>query len=156
MKRILFFAFVVFTISQGVSQTFFDTATKKSWEGEGTLMGADAKFKMQWDKVLDGRFYRLKFENQRETTNGKIVFKAIGFYRVTDSVSFHGTWFDSRGISFPLKGILAENQLVVHWGTPDTEIGKTVYTVVAGGKIAVEDFIEQNGELVNFGKSIYQ
>ena len=148
--------FLLAGLSPAFSQTFFDTAIKKKWKGSGILLGSETNFVMKWNKVLDGQFYQLEFKNERETEDGKIVFKAIGFYKITGSASFEGTWFDTRGLSFPLKGLVSENQLVVDWGTPDTEKGKSVYTIMKTGEISVEDYVQKNGKSITFGKAIYK
>lgn len=58
-------------------------------------------------------------------------------------------------MSFPLKGTVANNQLVVDWGTPDTEEGKSIYTINSDGTISVEDYVQKEGESVKFGTATY-
>lgn len=156
MKRTLIFMFFMAGLLPAFSQTFFDTATKKKWKGEGILLGAEATFEMKWGKVLGGQFYQLTFQNERITETGKITFNAMGFYKPKEDGLFEGTWLDSRGLSFPLKGTVANNQLVVDWGTPDTEVGKSIYTINTDGTISVEDYIQQEGKSTNFGKATYK
>lgn len=155
MKRNIILLFLLAGLSPAFSQTFFDTAIKKKWKGEGILFGTEAKFEMNWEQVLGGQFYQLTFQNERIEESDKFIFNAIGFYKLTGSTSFEGTWFDSRGISFPLKGLVADNQLVVDWGTPDTEVGKSIYTINPDGTISVEDYIQQDEKSTNFAKAKY-
>lgn len=118
-------------------------------------MGSEAKFEMQWDKVLDGQFFRLEFKNETTGENEKMAMKATGYYKLIDESAFVGTWFDSRGITFPLKGKVLDNQLIVEWGTPETEVGRSVYTIQSNGQVLVEDYIKQQGKDVLFAKALY-
>ena len=156
MKRILVLILLTASLSSAYSQTFFDIAAKKNWKGEGILLGTDAKFNMEWEKVLGGQFYQLKFQNERVVEGQKITFNAISYYKPDETESFTGAWFDSRGVTFPLKGTFTDNSLVVDWGTSDTEVGRSIYTVNADGTISVEDYIQKGESNINFGKATYK
>ena len=69
------------------------------------------------------KFYELSFQNQQDASK-EYRFKSKGIYRPWENGTFTGTWFDSRGYSFPLKGKFTENELIVYWGNPETEEGK--------------------------------
>ncbi len=125
-----------------------------SWEGKGTLMGAEADFKLNWDKILNDEFLQLTFTSRRLINDEEILFHATATYH-PDSENWHGTWFDSRGISFQVNGTVDENALSVEWGSPDIEQGRTVYELTAENEMTVTDYVKQNGSLSKFGEAVY-
>jgi len=148
---------VLLLVSYSISgQNILEKIENTSWEGTGTLMGASATFKMSWTQELNGSFYHLNFENKRSAKDGsEIEFKAKAFYKVTNDSIVFGTWFDSRGISFPLKGKSLENELIIIWGNEQTEQGKTTYTYLDKKKIVVKDYILNNEKYLQFGAAEY-
>jgi len=146
------FLFLSLTANTLYSQEFFEELTAKEWEGSGTLMGAEANFEMQWAWVLDQQFLRLEFQNSR----GSSTFKGHGYYRIEGGTTVSGMWFDARGFFFPLSGTLNENVLTINWGTPETEQGRTVYTLISSENIKVTDYILKDGEYLQFGEAQYQ
>jgi hypothetical protein len=127
------------------------------WEGKGTLMGADAEFKMTWERVLQGKFVRLTFQNKMRGSDGvDRVLNAQAFYKPEASGQFSGTWFDSRGMVLPLKANAEGDTLTTHWGSADTEQGRTIYRLVDQNKFEVEDFVLRGGEWRRFGSAAYQ
>lgn len=155
MKRTALFLLIYLIGFQTVfAQSFFEKVSGHLWKGTGELLGSEATFKMEWKQVLDNKFYQLSFQNQRENSK-EYIFKAIGFYKIKDNTTINGTWFDSRGYSFPLKGNLQDNKLVVYWGSPEYEEGKTIYSIQPDGRIEVQDYFLRGREFVNFGKAEY-
>ncbi len=123
------------------------------WEGSGSLYNTEATFGMEWEKVLNNKFYRLDFMNA--LNNGAFSMVAHGYYQIEgDSVT--GYWLDSRGVSFPLSGTLDNLTLTIYWGTVDFEQGRTEYTLLNSDEMEVTDFVLRNGEYAQFGKAIYQ
>lgn len=118
-----------------------------SWTGTGKLLGADSDFSMQWEWVLEGKFARLTFQNK--------FLRAEAFYQATGSSQYEGTWFDSRGKVLQLKAKVENATLVTHWGSDETERGRTVYRPIAGDKIEVEDFIFKDNDWQPFGRADY-
>ena len=137
------------------AQSFFEKVSGHIWEGTGELLESEATFKMEWEMVLNDKFYRLGFQNQRNDSQA-YTFKAIGFYRVTNDSIINGTWFDSRGYSFPLKGYVQDEKLIVYWGSPKYEEGKTVYCIKPDNRIQVQDYFLKHGGYVSFGKAEYK
>ncbi|MFP2994814.1 hypothetical protein ABN763_02840 [Spongiivirga sp. MCCC 1A20706] len=153
-----FFTFLLlssFSIHLCYAQTFFDKVLNQKWVGSGELFGSKASFQMQWQMILDGKFWELSFQNQREQSE-EFKFKAKGVYQIKDDEQLKGIWFDSRGITFPLKGNFSEDSLTIFWGTPETEEGKTIYTVNHNGLISVIDFVLKDKELVPFATASYR
>lgn len=156
MKRKIGFLLVILLMVQyGNAQSFFENISKNGWKGSGELMGNTASFQMDWKSVLDGKFYELSFQNQRDESKD-FIFKAKGFYQPKENGTFMGTWFDSRGYSFPLEGSFTENELTVVWGKPELEEGKTVYSIKSDGSVSVMDYILKDGKLVLFGDALYE
>lgn len=123
------------------------------WVGSGTLYNTEATFSMEWEQVLNKQFYRLSFTNA--LNNGTFSMKAHGYYKVEGS-SITGQWFDTRGVSFPLKGTIDKRKLIIYWGTSDFEQGRTEYSLLASGEMEVTDFVLRNKEYAQFGKANYQ
>lgn len=128
-----------------------------NWTGTGILMGKEATFTMDWQKVLHNKFIKLEFQNKRKSEdNETMVFKATGFYKIVNDTTIVGNWYDNRGITFALKGFIKENELTIIWGNDNTEMGKTIYHYIKDyNKITVEDFVMQNGKYAKFGNATY-
>ena len=127
------------------------------WTGSGVLMGKEATFMMDWQRVLSNKFIKLDFQNKRKSgDNDYIVFKATAFYKIVNDSTVVGNWFDNRGMTFPLKGSIRENELTILWGDDETETGKTIYHYSKdNNNITVEDFVRNNGKYYNFGNATY-
>ncbi len=136
------------------AQDFFKNISQHTWIGTGELLGSTASFQMNWVPILDGQFYKLSFQHQRDESE-ELIFKSMGVYQPKNDGTFSGTWFDSRGLTFPLKGNFSGNTLTVLWGTRETEEGKTVYTFTEIGTVTVTDYVLKDGEFVKFGNANY-
>ncbi|MEK6155499.1 hypothetical protein WIW50_19735 [Flavobacteriaceae bacterium 3-367] len=124
------------------------------WEGQGTLFGTDAAFKMHWTTTLNDKFVKLSFQNQFVEKSGTTrVMKASAFYNLEKK---EGYWFDSRGLMLPLKLEPAAQSLTVWWGDESTEQGKTVYTLLGKKRLNVEDYVLKDNSYMSFGKAQYQ
>ena len=155
MKRAIGVLSVILFMVQSINaQSFFENISQYKWKGSGELMESAASFQMDWQPILDGKFYELLFQNQREESK-EFIFKSKGVYRPKKDGTFTGTWFDSRGYSFPLEGNFTENELTVYWGDPATEEGKTIYSINENGTISVMDYILKDGKLLPFGNALY-
>lgn len=152
MVRCFVLFVVILCSASAFSQTFFDTVLEKDWTGKGTLMNREATFTMSWTRVLNDRFYQLEFSNNTENFR----FEAIGYYQLVGPDSVAGTWFDVRGYTFPLQGNVTNTQLTINWGSPETEMGKTVYSLPEDGSIEVLDYVEKGGTMVQFGQAVYR
>ena len=138
-------------------QSLPDQMSAHPWTGSGILMGSPATFEMHWRWELGKRFLKLEFQNKRETADGKeIVFKAHAYYKAVGDSLYEGTWFDSRGVTFPLRGVVRHNEFIVEWGSEETELGRTVYTVQSPGEMKVTDFIFRDDRHIKFGEAAYR
>ena len=129
----------------------------KNWTGNGVLMGKEATFTMDWYRVLDNNFIKLEFQNTRKSVNNEdIIFRATAFYKIVNDTMVVGNWFDNRGMTFPLKGSIKKNELIIFWGNDETEMGKTIYHYINdNNEITVEDFVMNNGKYLKFGNATY-
>lgn len=158
MRKIYLLVFLFFLCNQIVfSQHFWDVITTGPWKGSGTLLGSEAEFMMNWQSVLENQFLKLEFQNKRTSDNGdELILTSHAYYQIKSDSLFKGTWFDSRGITFPVRGILKDSTFTVNWGSPETEQGKTIYTLTSEAEVTVTDFFLKETTYVKFGEAIYQ
>jgi len=125
------------------------------WHGAGEVRGMASAQKMSWQPVLDGKFLRLSFDNRMSGDDGKTWrFSAQALYRIQDDGTIAGTWFDSRGVSFPLSGSIAEDDtLTILWGTDDTERGRTSYRLTTAGLEVTDEVLMPEGGWRTFGQA---
>ena len=134
----------------------FDLLVGK-WEGQGKLFGVEASFNMTWTWVLSRQFLRLSFQNSFPGRDGQErVLRARGFYRYKEDGSVDGTWLDSRGELLPLRGNVQKGRLDIKWGTPKTEVGRTVYRILDNDHVQVLDYVLKDGEWEQFGLAHYK
>lgn len=127
-----------------------------SWQGKGKLFGATAEFEMHWEWVLENKFVRLTFQNKMQRSDSmSVVLMAQAYYQPKSVENYSGTWFDSRGMVLPLKATAEDSALTTHWGTPETEQGKTVYRLTSKNNIEVTDFVLKNDAWQPFGNAVY-
>lgn len=158
MKKISLLFLLVLLYTQPIfGQNFWDAMTDTDWKGTGNLLGSEAEFTMKWTWVLDNKFLKLEFQNKRISNSGQeVVLQSHAYYQPKSDSLFEGTWFDSRGVIFPVSGTLQELTFTVLWGSPETEQGKTVYTIVSQEEATVTDYFLQEENYVKFGEASYQ
>lgn len=130
-----------------------------SWQGEGKTLGMPARLQMKWEWVLGNKFFRLSLRNEMRGANGKTqVFEGHAYYQAVGSVpeaKYEARWFDSRGLSFPIKAHAEGDALIAFWGTPETEQGKSVYRLIEQSKVEVVDSVrQQDGTWKEFGRFV--
>jgi hypothetical protein len=125
------------------------------WEGTGGVRGMASDIRMSWEPVLDGRFLRLTLDNRMTDADGKERrFQAQGFYRAQDDGTIAGTWFDSRGLSFPLAGSAdGPDLLTILWGSEAAERGRSSYRLSADGLEVIDEVLMRDGEWRVFGRT---
>lgn len=158
MKKSCLILFTLFLYTEIVTgQHFWDTMATDSWTGSGTLLGSEAEFNMKWTWELNDNFLKLEFQNKRTSGSGQeLVLQSHAYYQPKNDSLFAGTWFDSRGVSFPVKGTLSDSTFTVNWGSPETEQGRTVYALVSQEEATVTDYVLQGENYVKFGEASYQ
>ena len=125
-----------------------------AWQGTGEVRQMAADMRMRWEPVLDGEFHRLSMENRMTGQDGQSWhFKADAYYRVRKDGTIAGTWFDSRGISLPLRGHVEGDAMTIDWGTPDIERGRSTYRLTADALEVTDEVYTKDGTLAVFGRT---
>lgn len=149
---------LVLTMLLGISTNFSYAQIPKTflgeWKGTGTLMGNKANFEMKWEQVLNDQFLKLTFENG--FSDGSFSMQANAYYQLKSDGTFTGYWFDSRGISFPLKGIHSSASITTEWENSGIEKGQSEYKILESGEIQVSDFVFRDGTYQKFAEATYQ
>jgi len=101
------------------------------WRGTGTMFGNASEAVLEVRPALNGRFLELSYRAGR--------FEGRAFYRPMGEGRWQATWFDNRGISFPIEARLSGRTLTAEWGSADTERGRTVYRLLPDGRLEVID-----------------
>ena len=126
-----------------------------SWSGEGKTLEMPARLRMSWEWVLGEKFLRLSLKNEMRAASGNVqLFEGHAYYQPSEG-KCEGTWFDSRGISFPIKWTVDGQTLTGMWGATGQENGKSVYRFLADGKLEVVDSVKQkDGTWKEFGRFV--
>ena len=74
-----------------------------AWTGEGKFFGQAATQRIQWERLLDGKFTRL---TMRVENGGKALFEGHAYYRQTAGTQYEARWFDSQGHLYPINAQL--------------------------------------------------
>ena len=102
-----------------------------NWQGAGTMFGRASEARLEIRPALGGRFLELSYRAG--------PFEGRAFYRPTGESRWRATWFDNRGISFPIEAVAAGRTLTAEWGSADTERGRTIYRLLPDGRLEVTD-----------------
>ena len=126
-----------------------------TWQGDGKAFGIAANMELKWEWVLNKKFLRLSLKNEMSMPNGqKQVFEGQAYYQATGADKYEAQWFDSRGVTFPIKAHLEGDALVAMWGSPDKEEGKSIYRLVDASTLEVIDNVKQkDGTWREFGRA---
>jgi hypothetical protein len=125
------------------------------WEGDGTALGGTARLRIKWEWVLENKFLRLNLKSEMSAAGGaKRVFEGQAYYRSDGVDKYVAHWFDSRGVTFPIKAQLDGSTLVAWWGTPETEEGKSTYQLIDETTMEVVDSVKlKDGSFREFGRA---
>ncbi len=142
--------------AQQTSDTFLNRLNG-AWEGEGQAFGRPARLQLKWEWVLGNKFLRLSLRNEMQGANGESqVFEGHAYYQPSKTGgTYEARWFDTRGVTFPIRGHTEGDALIALWGSPETEQGKSIYRLVEPGKLEVVDSVQQkDGAWREFGKFV--
>ena len=133
----------------------FFSRLEGTWHGEGKAFGMAARLQIKWEWVLQKKFLRLMLKNEMTTANGQPqLFEGQAYYQAVGNDKFEAHWFDSRGVSFPIKAHLEGDALIAFWGSPDKEEGKSIYRLVDDATLEVVDTVKQKeGTYREFGRA---
>ncbi|HUF47697.1 MAG TPA: hypothetical protein VMM93_07760 [Vicinamibacterales bacterium] len=128
------------------------------WRGQGTVLGRASSITMVWESAVGDAFVRLRFRNEMAAgaTQAAAVLEAHGYYRFSGGpMNNRGSWIDSRGVVLPVVVTVADDALTSDWGDAQTEVGRTVYRLVAADTLEVVDSVRQaDGSYRQFGRSL--
>ena len=146
-------AFLSAPLTGQVAPVVFDRLAGE-WQGEGTLMGRNARFDMRWQRRDSFAF--LSFTNTFVDSAGAVtpVLSAGAVYRVATERP-EGVWLDSRGVRIEIRWSATDSMLVADWSSPD-ESGRTTYRVVSGDTVGVVDMVMRDGALRMFATALYR
>lgn len=124
-----------------------------NWQGEGKAFGMVAKLQIKWEWVLNKKFLRLTIKNEMNRNGQPQLFEGQAYYQALAADKFEAHWFDSRGVTFPIKAQLEGDSLIGLWGSPDKEEGKSIYRLVDDSTLEVVDLVKQkDGTYKEFGR----
>ncbi len=111
--------------------------------------------RIKWEWVLENKFLRLTLKNEMSAADGaKRLFEGQAYYRPDGVDRYVAHWFDSRGVTFPIKAQLDGSTLVAWWGTPETEEGKSTYQLIDETTMEVVDSVKlKDGTFREFGRA---
>ena len=129
-----------------------------SWTGTGQVSGQPAKAELQFERVLGGKFTRLRYAFG-EDVNGTFVLKFEGhaYYAACPTgEGCGGQWFDTLGFTRKIAATQSSEVLVSEWSTAGSEAGKSEYRFRADGSLVVTDFVRSaDGSFREFGRISY-
>ena len=115
-----------------------------NWLGEGTIFGNAAVVQIKWESVLASKFMKLSLRHEVSTpNNSKQIFEGLAYYQPQGTDKYAAHWFDSRGVTFPIKAYVEGNTLTSLWGSPDKEEGKSTYQLIDDSTLRVVDSVKQ-------------
>src|SRR5687767_67652 len=157
MRRRIWLSFLLLLLVPAYASPQDDKFLKRlqgDWEGEGKALGGAARLRIKWEWVLENKFLRLSLKSEIAGADGaKRVFEGQAYYRPDGVDKYAAHWFDSRGMTFPIKAQLEGNALVAWWGSPDTEEGKSTYQLIDETTMEVVDSVKQkDGTFREFGR----
>jgi hypothetical protein len=100
------------------------------WRGTGTMFDRASEATLEVRPALSGRFMELSYAGG---------FEGRAFYRSVGDGRWQATWFDNRGVTFPIEAAHSGQTLTANWGSPDTERGRTIYRLLPDGRLEVTD-----------------
>lgn len=125
------------------------------WAGEGTSFGRPSHVSLSVRPILGGKAVTLDYAVSVNSEGEKpaILFTSHGFYRVSDDKRWDGRWIDNFGNLHDLSGRVDATSLIVVWGNPGTEIGRTLYALEGGAMVVTDQALRGTGAMEVFAIS---
>ncbi|HKR59689.1 MAG TPA: DUF1579 family protein [Pyrinomonadaceae bacterium] len=115
-----------------------------AWAGEGKAFGGSSRPEMKWERTLNGKFIKLTYKAEFKSAKGAVqVFEGHAYYKSLGGGKYQGTWFDSQGSQHPITAVFESDALTANWGTPETELGKTIYRLTANDEMELIDSVRK-------------
>lgn len=147
---------LILALACGTAQADIWESLAGRWAGSGQVSGMAANIELEFRTALDGRGHHLAFYNRMQAADGKAwPFRAEAFYLCENSGPCHGHWYDTRGMTLPLKTTSHDDHLLVEWGDDSTERGRTTYRIDTDGKLQITDEVRsKEGAWSVFGNTV--
>lgn len=98
-----------------------------SWEAECDAFGTPARCESEWRRGLSCTLFEQRYR-VTSVEDGSLMFAGHGVYRVRPG-GVDGYWSDSQGSIHELYGVWRDGSLVIDWGEPSTDRGRSSYQV---------------------------
>ncbi len=106
--------------------------------------GRPSKPEMKWERVLSGKFLKLTYRTELRSAKGEPqLFEGHAYCKSLGNGKYHGTWYDSQGSVHPIEATFEGSALTSNWGTAQTELGKTVYRLLAAERMELVDYVQK-------------
>lgn len=149
----LVFMMMCLVLAQHPNQNFLDKFSGE-WSADGKAFGMPAKVSMKWEPALEGKFMKLSYDMEMKTKEGATqVFHGVAFYKPLEDGTFKATWVDSSGDMHPIVATVERQTLTSVWGTPETKLGRTRYTLLDENRVEIVDEINRKGEWKEFNRN---
>jgi hypothetical protein len=145
MKKLQLTAIFIIVVCNLYAQDSADILKKLegSWYARGKAFRMTADINMTWEPVLQSKFTRISYRMDMQAADGKVqVFEGTALYQLTPDKTYRATWFDSGGEMHPITATTDGVALTSIWGTPETKLGKTIYSFKDNDNVEVIDFIQ--------------
>lgn len=130
------------------------------WQSNGDAFGKPAISTISWQPAFNGKFIRLDYAiNSNDSGTPTPVFSGTAYYKHKGDNQFTAFWADSQGSLHPVEAKLTDTPLgtaiISHWGSVDTEQGRTRYTLTQDGNLHVTDWVRAEGTWRAFNENTY-
>jgi hypothetical protein len=109
------------------------------WEGGGIHGGRKSKASLEAAIVLGSQYVELSYRADIDVPNLR-TFEGRAFYWPLDGSNWKGHWFDSWSNRLPITAVVEGTVLTADWGTAGTERGRTIYRLLADGRLEIVDY----------------
>lgn len=127
-----------------------------TWSGAGAVHGAPSRATLAVAPVLGDRFVQLDYAFE---TSGARAFRFEGraLYRPEGEGRWSGQWYDSAGMTRPIRATAEPGMLAAEWGDDASERGRTLYRRIAADRIETIDSVRgADGAWREFARHSYQ
>lgn len=115
----------------------FLTRLQGGWIGTGQLMKRDSHVELDIDQGVHPTLFNLSWRNV-VAGDPRSLFEGMAVYTDLGKGELTALWWDSRGMTHPIKASILDNSMTSFWG----ESGRTVYTLLPSGELEVVDSVK--------------
>lgn len=126
------------------------------WHSTGNAFGQPAESRMSWSPVMDGCFWQITYAIETNPgTEEAGTFRGHGIHH-HEGGNISGQWIDNWGAMHELRGSTTDAELIVYWGQPDDQLGRSRYALTDDGAIQVTDWILTEGGWQQFNDNRFE